>query len=326
MPSGDAMLAAADAGQSVVAAILGLGTVGLAGGVVAMVWSLQTGQGQRVGRLGRRQAGQPAGQALPAPGANGTAVGANGVNGVNGAMPAPGTDGALTAAGMNGDGGPDTIRYANGMYRPPGSTPREVRPDQARPAQVHTVETRAAEGRGGAAEARGGRTQAQAARGSRSGPAAPCVIEGPDSVVTGEEARYRVRRSGAQQVVAWAAGGGAVSQASDPAHPDDLLLVADRPGNLTVSVRLREGLAERRETKSVTVVANPEAAIPAVASRLLVQDWPIVTVAVLVAGFAAALVALGILGASDFIALVAPLTAVLAVVAATRGAAGRQSR
>ena len=87
----------------------------------------------------------------------------------------------------------------------------------------------------------------------------------------------------------------------------------------TVSVRLREGLAERREIKSVTAVATQETAVPAAVSRLLLQDWPIVTVAVLVAGFAAALVALGSLGVSDFIALVAPLTAVLAVVAATRG-------
>jgi hypothetical protein len=164
---------------------------------------------------------------------------------------------------------------------------------------------------------------AQAEEARRPGPAPPSAIEGPGSVVIGEQARYRVRHSTAQQVVAWAAGGGAVSQASDPAHPDDLLLVADRPGNLTVSVRLREGLAERREIKSVTAVANPETAIPAVASRLLLQDWPIVTVAVLVAGFAAALVALGSLGVGDFIALVAPLTAVLAVVAATRGNASR---
>lgn len=145
-------------------------------------------------------------------------------------------------------------------------------------------------------------------------------------MVIGEQARYRVRHSPAQQVVSWAAGGGAVSQASDPAHPDDLLLVADRPGNLTVSVRLREGLAEHRETKAITAVAVPPAGEPAVAWRLLVQDWPIVTVAVVVAGFAAALVALGSLGVGDFIALVAPLTAVLAVVAATRGSIGRSGR
>jgi hypothetical protein len=154
----------------------------------------------------------------------------------------------------------------------------------------------------------------------------PPAIEGPDSVVIGEQARYRVRRSAAQQVVAWAAGGGAVSQAADPVHPDDLLLVADRPGRLTISVRLREGLAERRETKAVTAVANPETTVPAAASRLLLQDWPVITVAVLAVGFSAALVAVGSLPVADFIALVTPLTAVLAVVAAARGGAGRTSR
>ena len=246
------MLAAADAGQSVVAAILALGTAGLGGAIVAMVWSLQLAQIQR--------------------------------------------------------GGPDSGGPSPGMPAPGGTTPNGTTPG-----------------------VRGNGDQAMVANGNgaasgRPGPAAPSVIEGPDSVVIGEQARYRVRHSAAQQVVAWAAGGGAVSQASDPAHPDDLLLVADRPGTLTVSVRLREGLAERREIKAVTAVASQETAVPAVVSRLLLQDWPIVTVAVLVAGFAAALVALGSLGVGDFIALVAPLTAVLAVVAATRGSAGRPGR
>jgi len=165
------------------------------------------------------------------------------------------------------------------------------------------------------------------------GPAPPTAIEGPDSVLIGELARYRVRRSGAQQVVSWAAGGGSVSQAADPAHPDDLLLVAERPGNLTVSVRLREGLTERRETKAVTAVDNPEAADSPVTLRLFLQDWPLVTVAVLVVGFAGALVALGSLAAADFVALVAPLAALLFVVAATRrsgasggGSTGRPAR
>jgi hypothetical protein len=43
-------------------------------------------------------------------------------------------------------------------------------------------------------------------------------------------------------------------------------------------------------------------------------------VAVLIVGFAGALDALGNLSSSDFIALVAPLAAVLAVIAAGRGA------
>lgn len=228
------MLAAADAGQSVVASIFGLGAAGVAGGIIAMTWSLHLHQIQLAGRLAGREAGGPAEYAAPEP-------------------------------AMNGNGN----------------------------------------GKG---------------NGKGNGPAPSSAIEGPDSVVTGEQARYRVRRSGAQQVVSWAAGGGAVSQASDPAHPDDLLLVADRPGHLMVSVRLREGLAERRETKAVTAVANPEAAAPAVATRLLLQDWPVITVAVLVVGFAAALVALGSIAVGDFVALVAPLTALLAVVAVTRKA------
>ncbi len=264
------MPAVADAGQTVVASIMGLGAAGVAGGVIAMAWSLHLHQLQLAGRLGHRPSGEPdeADSAVPAHAVNGT------VNGHGGARVA---SRARTAAG-------------NGVLFEAGAEPEA--PPAAEPPR----------------------------------PAPPAAIEGPDRVVIGEQARYRVRRSGAQQVVSWAAGGGAVSQASDPAHPDDLLLVADRPGNLTVSVRLREGLAERRETKAVTVVANPEASVPAIASRLLLQDWPLITIAVLVAGFAGALVAVGSLPAGDFIALAASLTAVLAVVAATRGAGGRAGR
>jgi hypothetical protein len=251
------MLAAADAGQAVVASIFGLGAAGVAGGVIAMAWSLHLHQLQLAARLARREATGPADSTLPVPVGNGNGH-ATGATGTTGAKGAKGADG-------------------NGAARPPG-------------------------------------------------PAPSSAIEGPDSVVIGEQARYRVRRSATQQVVAWAAGGGAVSQASDPAHPDDLLLVADRPGDLMVSVRLREGLAERRETKAVTAVPNPAEGAPAIASRPLLQDWPVITVAVLVVGFAAALVALGSLAAGDFIALVTPLAALLAVVAVTRGGAGRQSR
>ena len=263
------MLAAADAGQTVVASILGLGAAGVAGGVIAMAWSLHLHQIQVAGRLTRQEASGPAEPA----------------------------DSVMPAAAMNGNGngGPkaaDGTKVAVGNRVPhrPG----------------------------------GGSGTPRTAEASRPGPLP--AIEGPDSVVIGEQARYRVRRSAAQQVVSWAAGGGAVSQASDPAHPDDLLLVADQPGNLVVSVRLREGLTERRETKAVTAMADPEAATPAIASRLLLQDWPVITVAVLAVGFAAALVAVGSLPVGDFIALVAPLTAVLAVVAATRGTGGRPRR
>lgn len=153
---------------------------------------------------------------------------------------------------------------------------------------------------------------------SGAGQAPPVVIEGPDTVVTGEQARYRVRPSGSRKVVAWAAGGGAVSQSPDPAHPDELLLIADEPGDLTLIVRVRDGMTERRGTK-------PVAAVPQVTSpppftlRLFLSGWGLVVVAVLIAGFAAALVALGSLPSSDFIALVSPLAALLTVVAVARG-------
>ena len=273
------MLAAADAGQAVVASILGLGAAGVAGGVIAMAWSVHMHQVQLAARLTRREVSEAADDAVPGHAGNGTNGNGTHSNGVHG-----------------NNGGPAKVATGDGMPRPGG-------------------------GGVGAGPAGPG-----APPGARPSPAPLSAIEGPDSVVIGEQARYRVRRSGAQQVVSWAAGGGAVSQASDPAHPDDLLLVADRPGDLMVSVRLREGLAERRETKAVTAVANHEAAAPAVASRLLLQDWPLITVAVLVVGFAAALAALGSLAAGDFIALAAPLAALLAVVAMTRRPPERPGR
>jgi hypothetical protein len=158
-------------------------------------------------------------------------------------------------------------------------------------------------------------------RGTRGAAARPAklVIDGPETVVVGEQVRYRVRPSAVGTAVTWAVGGGSVSQAPDPTHPDELLLIADRPGDLMLHVRVREGLTERRETKSVT--ATPE--VNPVASpfplRLFLQGWGLVVVAVLVVGFAGALVALGDLTSGDFIALVVPLTALLGVLAAVRG-------
>ena len=227
------MPATADVGQSVVAAILGLGAAGVAGGIVAMAWSVHVRQIQLAERLAKKDASGSADVLKPAHILNGNGAAAKRADG--------------TANG-----------HANGH-----------------------------------------------------------AIEGPDSVLIGEQVRYRVRRSESQRVVAWAAGGGAVSQAADPAHPDDLLLVAAQPGTLTVSVRLREGIAERRETKAVTAVASPPAA-PAATSRLFLQDWPLTAVVVVVIGFAAALVALGSLQVGGFIALVAPLAAMLVVVTAAR--------
>src|SRR5215471_15022142 len=276
------MLAAPDVGQSVVAAVLGLGAAGVAGGIIAMAWSLHLHQLQVAerfaGRLAGREAGDHADIGEPAHAANG-----------NGGSPKVATGVGATGAGATA--------------RPAGAA---IAGGPASPASSSAPSAPAS----------------RAGRGRSASPPPPSAIEGPDSVVIGEQARYRVLHTSAQQVVAWAAGGGAVSQSSDPASPDDLLLVADRPGNLTVSVRLREGLSERRETKTVSAVAKPEIVAPAIGARLFLQDWSLITVAVLVVGFTAALAALGSLPVGDFIALVAPLTAVLAIVATTRKSSG----
>jgi len=156
-------------------------------------------------------------------------------------------------------------------------------------------------------------------------PPAPVIIEGPDTVVTGEQARYRVRPNGSATVVSWAAGGGSVAQSPDPVRPEELLLIADQPGDLMVSVRVREGLAERRATKPVTAVPDMTPA-PPVTLRLFLNWWGLVVVAVLIVGFAGALDALGSLTSSDFIALAAPLMALLAVIAVGRGTGDAPSR
>ena len=238
------MLAAAtaSAGHPAVAALLGLGTAGLGGAVVAMVWNVHVRQIRLAELVARRS--------IP----------------VATEVPAPETPSA------NG----------NGKAEHPAS--RQNGTTRARPAE-------------------------------------PAAIDGPETVVTGEQARYRIRPSGNQQVVSWAVGGGSVSQSADPARPDELLLVADRPGNLTVAVRLREGLTEHRETKAVTAVPDETAAAPPVTSRLAAHMWGLVVVAVLIVGFAGALAALGNLSSADFIALVAPLAALLAVIAVVRGSA-----
>ncbi len=154
----------------------------------------------------------------------------------------------------------------------------------------------------------------------------PPAIEGPDSVVTGEQARYSVRSAGPQQVVSWAVGGGSVSQAPDPAHPNELLLIADQPGELTITARIREGLAERRETKSVTAVPEVETGTPPFTLRMFLHGWGLVVVAILIIGFAAALDALGNFTSSDFIALVVPLAALLGMIAVARGTTETDSR
>jgi hypothetical protein len=158
------------------------------------------------------------------------------------------------------------------------------------------------------------------------GPVPLVVIDGPETVVTGEQARYRVRPSGSQRLVSWAAGGGSLSQSPDPAHPDELLMIADRPGSLTITARVRDGMTERRATKPVTVVADVTTFTPSVTLRLFLHAWGLVAVAVLIIGFAGALDALGDLAAGDFIALVTPLAALLAVVAVARATGDGPSR
>jgi hypothetical protein len=154
------------------------------------------------------------------------------------------------------------------------------------------------------------------------GTAAPVVIDGPETVVTGEQARYRVRTSSNQKLVSWAAGGGALAQAPDPSHPGDLLVVADEPGSLTITARIREGMTERRATKSVTAVTDVNDLTPPFTLRLFLNGWGLVAVAVLIAGFAGALAALGMLPSADFIALVSPLAALLTITALGSGSAG----
>ena len=169
----------------------------------------------------------------------------------------------------------------------------------------------------------GGRAGPAAGRGRQdpAGKAPPEVIEGPDEVVAGEQARFRVQSAGPHQVVTWAVGGGAVSHAPDPAHPGDLLLLADQPGDLTIIARVREGLTERRATKTVTAVAEVAEPRPPFTLRLFLHGWGLVVVAVLIVGFAGALNALGNFTSSDFIAVAVPLAALLGVLAVARGTA-----
>jgi len=159
----------------------------------------------------------------------------------------------------------------------------------------------------------------EAARPAATGLAPPVIIDGPDTVVAGEQVRYRVQPSGTRKVMSWAAGGGSVAQAPDPGHPDELLLVADQPGTLMLTVRVREGMTETRGMKSITAVPDVTDPAPPFTLRLFLHGWGLVAVAVLIIGFAGALDALGNLASSEFIALVAPLAALLAVALITRG-------
>jgi hypothetical protein len=168
--------------------------------------------------------------------------------------------------------------------------------------------------------AAGGRA-GPAGAGGRGGKAPPEVIDGPDEVMAGEQARFRVQSAGPLQVVTWAVGGGAVSHGPDPGHPGDLLLIAEQPGDLTIIARVREGLTERRATKTVTAVPEVAEPRPPFTLRLFLHGWGLTVVAVLIVGFAGALNALGNFTSSDFIAVAVPLAALLGVLAVARGAA-----
>jgi hypothetical protein len=71
--------------------------------------------------------------------------------------------------------------------------------------------------------------------------------------------------------------------------------------------------------KSITAVPDVTEPAPPFTLRLFLHGWGLVAVAVLIVGFAGALDALGNLTSSDFVALVAPLAALLAVTLITRG-------
>ena len=155
----------------------------------------------------------------------------------------------------------------------------------------------------------------------------PEFIEGPDEVTAGEQARFRVQPLGSHQVVTWAVGGaGAVSHAPDPSQPGDLLLVADQPGELTLIARVREGLNERRATKTITAVPEIPEPSPPFTLRLFLHGWGLVVVAVMIVGFAGALDALGNFTSSDYIAMAVPLAALLGVIAVARGSGDASGR
>lgn len=281
------MLAALAAGAShpAVAGLLGLGAAGVAGGVVAMTWNVHARQIRLAEQLARRQIVVTAADGPAAAGAD--------------EVPAQ-------AAEINGHGRAAGPRAEAG--RADGARGEAVRGEGARGESARAERAQFAGARAGGAGANG------------KGAAPPVIIDGPDTVLTGEQARFRVRPNGTQKVVSWAAGGGSVAQAPDPAHPDELLLIADQPGDLMVSARVRDGMTERRGTKSVTAVPDVSPA-PPMPLRLFLHGWGLIVVAVLVVGFAGALVALGSLASADFIALVALLAALLGVIAVARGTA-----
>ena len=299
----------ASAGHPVVAALLGLGAAGLAGAVVFMAWSVHIHQFRLAEMLARRQFAPAAGTGAATPPA-----------------PVDGGADALDGAGLMGDAGaaPGTAPGGAAPGTAPGGAAPGTAPGGAAGPAASTTPSGAARRAASTKSSRAAKPATGTTPSGAAGPAAaeaasPVVIDGPDTVITGAQARYRARLSGGGTVVSWAVGGGSASQSPDPDHPDELLLIADQPGSLTVMVRVRKGLAERRATKTVTAEADVPDPAPPFTLRLFLHGWSLVVVAVLVIGLAGALVALGSFTSSDFIALAVPLIALLGMAAVIRG-------
>jgi hypothetical protein len=273
------------ASHPAVAAWLGLGTAAVAAVVVAMAWSVNARQIRLAELLARRQYPASSGNVAAKERAPEIEGAAGAKAGAARAKPAAGGQSGPAAGGNAGPG--------------PGAAGGNPGPGAA------------------------GGHPGPGAAGGKASRVPPEVIDGPDEVVAGEQARYRVQTGGPHQVVSWAVGGaGAVSHGPDPGHPGDLLLVAEQPGDLTIIARVREGLTERRATKTVTAVAEVTEPAPPFSLRLFLHGWGLIVVAVLIVGFAGALNALGNFTSSDFIAVAVPLAALLGVLAVARGPGG----
>jgi hypothetical protein len=313
---------AAGTSQPVVAALLGLGAAGLAGAVVAMAWSVHSRQIRLAELLVRRQFILTRERPVPADALNGyTPLEADQLQetleavGTREAHPGQRTQGS--PGGHPGHGSHSAGPQGNGGH--PGHASQAGHGGQ--PADGGRPANGSQPGDGGQpgnASGQPGNGNHQA-RGANAGRPGKLGIEGPDTITVGEQVCFRVRPTAVGTSVTWAVGGGSVSQAPDPTHPDELLLIADRPGSMTLHVRVREGLTERRETMAITAVPEVAAPAPPFPLRLFLHNWGLVVVAIVVVGFAGALDALGNLTSADFIALVVPLTALLGVLAAVRG-------
>jgi hypothetical protein len=166
-----AAAATAGASQPAIAALLGLGAVGLGGSVVAMAWSVHARQIRLAEMLVRRQFILTREQAALEQPLNGSA------------------DPEATLAGIQ-----ETLETVGAREAQAGQKAHGAPGGQA--------------GNGG----NGG----NGGRGAATARPAKLVIEGPETVVVGEQVRYRVRPTAVGTAVTWAAGGGTVSQAPDP--------------------------------------------------------------------------------------------------------------